>query len=169
MQYLPNNFTVKAPGADVGASAEVIMGKIGDPCESTGDKKHRLLVVEDDELVRVTLELMLRPHYDVCSVDSISAAQPILQENAVSPETDKFAVVLCDFTLGDGTASDLYDWMKQEVPSFTHRFALMTGGMSGLGDHSVSFSESAPRLEKPFTTQHVISVVTECLARRDAA
>lgn len=145
------------------------MGNSGIPCESTGLKKHRLLIVEDDALVRVTLEMMLRPHYDLCAADSISAAQPLLQKNSMSSEGDKYAMVFCDYSLGDGTAEDLYEWIEEETPAFAGRFALMTGGATGMNGRPLAFAESAPRLEKPFTTEHVITIVTECLARRNAA
>ena len=173
LQYGTFERMLHVPGADVGASAEGKMLKASaaeaEP-ERVRQEQPRLLIVEDDEPVRVTLEIMLRPHYAVETVASLADAKTKIRHACESDSTSQdYDMVLCDFALTDGTAEDLYTWMEREAPGYVERFGLMTGGTSRSSQLAFLSNTPAPQLEKPFSTASVISAVSQSIARRNAA
>jgi PAS domain S-box-containing protein len=72
---------------------------------------YRILLIEDDELDQMAFKRYLKTEnlpYEYVVVPSISEAQSVLS-------SEKFDIILTDFTLGDGTALDILDSVK-DIP-----------------------------------------------------
>jgi PAS domain S-box-containing protein len=72
---------------------------------------YRILLIEDDELDQMSFKRYLKTEnlpYEYVVVPSISEAQSVLS-------SEKFDIILTDFTLGDGTALDILDSVK-DIP-----------------------------------------------------
>jgi len=82
----------------------------------------RVLVVDDDALLRRALGRMLRGH-EVVPAASISEAFGILEEDRA------FDLILCDLMMPDGLGSELYGWAVGRWPETASAFRFMTGGV----------------------------------------
>jgi PAS domain S-box-containing protein len=72
---------------------------------------YRILLIEDDELDQMAFKRYLSSEnlpYEYVIVSSVSEARKVL-------ESEKFDIILTDFTLGDGTALDILDSVK-DIP-----------------------------------------------------
>lgn len=72
---------------------------------------YRILLIEDDELDQMAFKRYLNTEklpYEYVVVSSISEAQNVLK-------SEKFDIILTDYTLGDGTAIDILDSVK-DIP-----------------------------------------------------
>jgi PAS domain S-box-containing protein len=70
--------------------------------------RYKVLVVEDDKIAQMAFERFVRDEnlpYDYTIAGSVSAANSILS-------TDKFDIVIVDYLLGDGTAFDVFNSIK---------------------------------------------------------
>ncbi len=72
---------------------------------------YKILLIEDDELDQMAFKRHVESEklpYDYTMVSSVSEAQSILN-------SEKFDIIITDFTLGDGTALDILDSVK-DIP-----------------------------------------------------
>ena len=72
------------------------------------DKKYRILLIEDDKLDQMAFERLVKKQqlpYDYKIAGSLAQAKSILA-------SDKFDIVIVDCFLGDGTAYDVLDLIK---------------------------------------------------------
>jgi PAS domain S-box-containing protein len=79
----------------------------------------RILLIEDDKVDRMAFERFVDRKglpYDCTCAGSLSEARALL-------ESDTFDVVLMDYWLGDGTASELFDDVHPDIP-----IVVVTGG-----------------------------------------
>ncbi len=75
------------------------------------NETYRILLIEDDELDQMAFKRYLKAEnlsYEYVIVPSISEANNVLS-------SEKFDIILTDFTLGDGTALDILDSVK-DIP-----------------------------------------------------
>lgn len=115
-----------------------------------------ILVVDDDEGMRVTIEASLNEH-EVCCVASAVLAQPILN-------SQHFDVVLCDLMMPEMTGAELYEAVRADS---AHRraFIFMTGGSLPIAVQSYVALAEPVVLKKPFTVQQLREVVTAVLSQ----
>jgi PAS domain S-box-containing protein len=94
-----------------------------------GDKtvehtRHKILLIEDDELDRMAFKRLIVDEellYDCTMAGSVSEAQSILG-------SEKFDIVIVDYLLGDGTAFDVLDLVKNTPAIF----------VTGAGDEAIA-------------------------------
>jgi len=73
-----------------------------------GKARYKILLIEDDRLDQKAFMRLVKEKelpYDCTQADSVSQAQSIL-------ESERFDVLVCDYSLGDGTALDILDLVK---------------------------------------------------------
>lgn len=73
--------------------------------------KYKVLLIEDNMLDRMAFERFVydqKLHYNYTAVSSISEAKEILK-------TEQFDIIISDYSLGDGTALDILNSIK-DVP-----------------------------------------------------
>ncbi|MBW8040617.1 MAG: response regulator [Planctomycetes bacterium] len=72
------------------------------------NKKYKVLLVENDKLDQMAFQRLVKTKelpYDCTIAESVSEAQSILR-------ADRFDIVITDYSLGDGTAFDILDLLK---------------------------------------------------------
>ncbi len=116
---------------------------------------HRILVVDDEELVARNLARMLAPH----RVDVASSGREALDRCA----NTRYDVVLCDLMMPDLTGMDLYTQLLATDPASAARFVFMTGG--AFTDKARAFIEgvSSRCLEKPIAKADLHRAIDDAL------
>jgi CheY-like chemotaxis protein len=120
-------------------------------------RRPRVLLIDDEAHLGVTLSVGLRQEADVSSVRSGSEAVRMLLAD------DGFDLILCDLMMPDLTGMDVFEQVSRERPALRGRFVFMTGG--AVTERARKFLEQVPdqRLDKPFRLEQV-----EALLRRGA-
>lgn len=99
--------------------------------------RRRVLIVDDERLLREAMCDLLSDSWDVEGVGSVAAARRRLAEDGRG-----FDVVLCDVQLPDGTAGDVRHALRGET-----RLVMITGGGELLARR---LGGDGPVLNKPF-------------------
>lgn len=117
----------------------------------------RILVVDDDESMRVTMEACL----DGYEVQVVASGREALAWMAASD----FDVVLCDLMMPEMTGAELFESLAEDSP-LRNAFVFISGGSWPL--HIESFvAVAGPRLlNKPFTVTKLREVVAAVLSER---
>jgi len=71
--------------------------------------KHRILLIDDSEMVRLTTGAILEESYEVAEADSLAEARTQLAARA-------FDVIILDQHLGDGLGTDLIPEIRRRLP-----------------------------------------------------
>ncbi|MCB9594475.1 MAG: response regulator [Sandaracinaceae bacterium] len=108
----------------------------------------RLLVIDDEPRIGLTLRLLLEEH-EVTVATSGSEAREELEHGA-------FDAILCDLMLDDTSGVELTSWIREHHPKLAERVVVMTGGAVTAEDRAL-FRSLPPerRLDKPFTAAQV--------------
>lgn len=120
-------------------------------------RRPRVLLIDDEVHLGVTLSVGLRDQADVVPVRSGREGIRLLLEE------DNFDLILCDLMMPDVMGMDVFDQVCGERPELQGRFVFMTGG--AVTERARKFLEQIPgqRLDKPFRLEQV-----EALLRRGA-
>lgn len=115
----------------------------------------RLLIIDDELVLRRVLEMSLAADHDVVATGSCEAALSILQGDS------RFDAVLCDLMMPFGDGMHFYERLAQVAPELRSRVVFMTGG--AFTDRARRFLEALPNetLEKPFGPQALARVLTQ--------
>lgn len=118
----------------------------------------RILIIDDEPLVRRALRRLLREH-DVVEAPSGSAGLEILADD------ERFDVILCDVMMPDVTGIDLYERLRDERPELGERLVFMTGGAfdGQVGDLMRAVVGETPVVQKPFQSEQLRRVLAERL------
>jgi PAS domain S-box-containing protein len=145
--------TVFVPAA--AAIPEVAVPTPGCP---PGRRRLRVLVVDDEEGIRLVLRHMLRGHHDV----SLAASG---REAVNRVEESSFDAVLCDLIMPDMTGMDVYNHLRRRHPRLADATVFMTGG--AFTPRAREFLDQCHNvvLTKPFHEPDVL----DALARIEAA
>src|SRR5690606_7476994 len=84
-------------------------------------KRPRVLLVDDEPMVRKVLGQVLSRRYDVVLAEGLTSATEELRAR-------EFDVVLCDMMMLDGTGVDVHAWVLEHQPALAPRMIFMTGG-----------------------------------------
>jgi CheY-like chemotaxis protein/two-component sensor histidine kinase len=118
-------------------------------------RRRRLLVIDDEPALVLTLRCLLEQDHDVVTLtDGREALRRILED----PPYD---LVLCDLAMPGLDGADLYEQVRGRRPEVTEKFVFMTGG--AYTEKTSRFIERAARpcLQKPFPIAEI-----EALLRR---
>ena len=105
----------------------------------------RLLVIDDEPRIGLTLRLLLDEH-DVTIATSGEEAREKLEGGA-------FDAVLCDLMLDDTSGVEINHWIKDHRPDLTDKVVVMTGGAITAADRALVRSlppgRCPPQADKP--------------------
>ncbi|HET9753418.1 MAG TPA: ATP-binding protein, partial [Myxococcales bacterium] len=145
-------FRVILPGAPPGElrAAPVVVS-----APRTPGRRLRLLLIDDEPYLGVTLKTGLRDEAEVVAAREGREALRILHED------QEFDLILCDLMMPGLTGMDVFDQVSRELPALCRRFVFMTGG--AVTERARRFLDGMPdqRLDKPFRLEQV-----EALLRR---
>jgi signal transduction histidine kinase/CheY-like chemotaxis protein len=102
----------------------------------------RLLVVDDDPIVRESLSRMLSKSFVVETSSGVSDAR-----RTVSGA--HFDAILCDVMMDDGGGEALYSWLLRERPTSAARVIFVTGGVTDDTSRRFLDGQQQPVLYKP--------------------
>ena len=120
----------------------------------------RVLVVDDDSLVRVVIAQSLAQGYQVTAV--ASAREALERVRAFEP----FEVVLCDLMMPDMTGMSFYEELSKLNPALAERMVFMTGG--AFAPEAREFLRRVPVrcIDKPFSADALAEVVRSAASGR---
>jgi CheY-like chemotaxis protein len=121
-------------------------------------RRGRVLIVDDEQAIGTALGRILSSEHEVVVTASADRALARVQHG------ERFDVVLCDLLMPGLTGMDLHGAIARVDPAQADRIVFMTGG--AFTPFARDFLDSVPnfRLEKPFDTIDVRSVVQGVLA-----
>jgi len=120
----------------------------------TSRTRGRILIVDDERALLVSLERLLGIHHEVLTATGVRDALAILRERRVD-------AVLADVMMPELNGVDLYESIRELVPGLEQRVVFMTGGIASPSVARLLAAIPNRCLEKPFAQGELISVLDE--------
>jgi CheY-like chemotaxis protein len=121
--------------------------------------RRRVLVVDDEPIMRELIGFMLEPEFEVVVLESGCAALERVRSDI------HFDVVLSDLMMPELTGMELFQALTRERPDVARRMIFMTGGIFTDAMGSFLSELDATPLLKPFNRDDVHSRIAAKLAR----
>jgi PAS domain S-box-containing protein len=117
---------------------------VADAVPTESPRRGRVLVVDDEPLVRASMVRLLRSENDVVEAGSGTAAAAILVEDP------RFDVILCDLVMPELSGMELHARLAVARPELAARMIFVSGG--AFTSRAQAFLDAVPnaRIEKPF-------------------
>lgn len=106
--------------------------------------RQRILLVDDDAMVRNSIRRLLARHHDIVSVESGREALERISTG------EPFDIVLCDLMMPEMSGVELFARLSVEHPELPPRVIFMSGGAFTPEATSFLASVPNPQLDKPF-------------------
>lgn len=130
---------------------------------SPSRQRARLLIIDDEPSLALTLKYLLQDRHDVTTCTSGAEALALLRG------ASDFDAILCDLMMPGTTGMDVHAALAKERPGLEDRIVFMTGGAFTSRATSFLAASSNPRLEKPFTADDVDVALHAIAERRHGA
>ncbi|TPV96664.1 MAG: PAS domain S-box protein [Myxococcales bacterium FL481] len=131
--------------------------------KARGETSLRLLLVDDDGVIRTELQHALAPRFhSIVTAGSGSEAISLLRE------TPGFDLVLCDVLMPDGSGPDVYRWLARHQPDMLSHIGFITGGAYTDDARAFFATHTVHCLDKPFSREDLAAFL-ELLLPRDEA
>ena len=118
-----------------------------------------VLIVDDEENLRVSLGQILSLDYDVAVCASGREALALIEGGR------RFEAILCDLMMPGMSGMDFYESLTALAPDQTARVVFLTGGAFTPRARDFLRAVSNPHLEKPFEVDELRAVVADAAAR----
>jgi CheY-like chemotaxis protein len=120
----------------------------------------RVLIVDDEPLVRRAVERLLQSRNDVTSAASASEAEKLVGVG------EPYDVILCDLQMPRMSGRELYESLLSNSPAAAERVVFMSGGV--VDESMLNFLGAVrnPMLEKPFEMKALHDLVGRMVQRR---
>jgi PAS domain S-box-containing protein len=117
----------------------------------------KVLVIDDEPMIRSLVAKLLSSRYDVRSADSVRAALSYLNQDS------DYHVILCDLMMPGESGMDFFSVLRRLYPDLVERIAFITGG--AVTPDTSKFLETAARpvLNKPFEFESLLAFVERVL------
>jgi PAS domain S-box-containing protein len=145
-------FTVRLPAAADEATSPIVLTSTA--AVRPPDARLRVLVIDDEAMIRKVVRQVLGGDYDV---EPIASGRAAIERLAQPGDID---LVLCDLSMPDVSGADVYKWVEAHRPELTDRMVFSSGA-----DHPMAARFPERWLDKPFGVDQLQAVV----ARRIAA
>jgi 3-hydroxy-5-methyl-1-naphthoate 3-O-methyltransferase len=125
-------------------------------------RKHRVMVIDDDETIGYSIRRALKPDFEVQSFVDGREALVAIESGA------DFDVILCDMVMPEISGIDVHAHLARRNPSLADRIVFLTGGAFSAA--AKKFIAGIPNLQvlKPFRMEELRRVIFEVLATRPA-
>lgn len=118
-------------------------------------RRGRVLVVDDEPMIRAAVQRVLGAHHDVQVVPGPSAVWSLLTHDA------EWDIVLCDLSMPEGDGLTIHRRLLRDHPALAERFTLMTGDVVRRREELNGLT--MPILEKPFSASTLRGYVRDWL------
>jgi PAS domain S-box-containing protein len=124
-----------------------------------GSRRGRVLIVDDEPLIRSSLARLLRREHDVVEAPGGRAAEAMLTSD------ESFDVILCDLIMPEMSGMELHTRLASTRPHLVDRMVFMSGG--AFTERAAEFLHAAPRMvEKPVEVARLCNLVREMVDAR---
>ena len=144
-------FRIRLPRREGAVTAEIVPVKRA--IETS--VRRRVLVVDDEPMLRAALKHIVCRSHDVVTVGSVDEAQALLSE--------PFDAILCDLQMPGRSGVDLFDWVVAHRPELERRMVFMSGGVSTRRARSFLAARPDGWLRKPFEAEEVLAALDRVL------
>lgn len=158
-------FTVKLPREQVALFRETVCEESRVPVappEPSPSGRGRVLIVEDDEVVRMLLQEMLRRHFG-CEVDLATNGCEAL----AALERQPYELVLSDVQMHEMNGTELFARARERWPEIAEKFVFITGYPGGPHLETQIAQWKVPVIAKPFTFPKLAGVCGPILNRME--
>jgi signal transduction histidine kinase len=128
------------------------------PVRASG-RRARVLVVDDEPMIRRAVQRTLAPDHDVLALGSGREALQRIRAG------QRFDVIFCDLMMPEMTGVELYAALTDLAPAQAKVMVFLTGGAFTEGSRGFIESVANPVLEKPFDARQLIALIDD-YARR---
>jgi PAS domain S-box-containing protein len=135
------------------------LGAANNPASPAAVAQARILIIDDEDLIRRVLIRQLERYFRVVDVASAEQAKELLTADP------HFDLLFCDMMMPGMSGMALADWIHSRAPTLTQRIIFMTGGAFTRHAETYLASAANPVLEKPFQAGQVLKVARETLGR----
>jgi PAS domain S-box-containing protein len=118
-------------------------------------RRGRILLVDDDHLIAVTVRRALSAEHDVTALER---AQDALDRIATG---ERYDVILCDVMMPSMTGIEFYERLSRELPDQAARIVFLTGGAFTTTARNFLDEVSNARMEKPFEVRALRALISE--------
>ncbi|MGC4087078.1 MAG: response regulator [Polyangiaceae bacterium] len=118
----------------------------------------KVLVIDDEELVRATLQRLLSPPHALTNAASAQQALGLIEAG------QRFDVILCDLMMPGMSGIDLHHALAKTCSDQARRMVFMTGGNFTSSGSDFLDTVANARLAKPFLPVEVRELVLQQLA-----
>lgn len=115
----------------------------------------RILLIDDDVMVRRSYRRVLAPHHDVVEATGGKHALGILMRDR------EFDVLLCDLIMPDCDGTMLYETLGKMAPHLRARMVFMSGGAFTASAKSFVARTHVAVLEKPLSCEDLLGAVAQ--------
>lgn len=123
------------------------------PAPRVEPRRGRVLIIDDDPRISLSLQLILSEWHDVTALTSPCEALLRMRHG------ERHDVVLCDVMMPELSAMDLYAVLERELPSMAARLVFLTGGAFTPRAFEFLARVDNPRFEKPLDIDALIALV----------
>ena len=150
-------FRLSLPPARLAHQSQPIPAYDRDAPVAPATTRARVLVVDDDAVIRRSLRRVLGGEYDVEAASDGATAYDLLQ-------SETYDVILCDLMMPGMSGVELFEAITLERPAMAARFVFITGGANS--DRTSQFLESTRNryVLKPFGAAAIREVVQAAIA-----
>lgn len=138
-----STFTVRLPAVVPLADSEALPAIDVDTLNEGASPRGRILIIDDEALVREVLVGMLRDHETVVAASGTEGRSILVEDS-------EFDVILCDLMMPGLSGMDLFTWLKERDPGAAKRVVLITGGAFTPKTQEFLTAFNPPTLNKPF-------------------
>jgi two-component system, cell cycle sensor histidine kinase and response regulator CckA len=134
---------------------------VGEAPRSTvsGNRRGRLLLIDDEEIVLRSVARILAPHEVICRREAADALG-LLEHDS------RFDIIFCDLTMPRMSGIDFYEALLRARPEIAARVVFLTAGATTPA--AADFLATIPnvRVQKPFEVADLRALVQQVLAAR---
>lgn len=123
------------------------------PPVSVATRRGRVLIIDDEPMVRRAIEKFLGKEHEVVSAASGLEAKPLFSEEP------RFDVILCDLMMPGISGIELHQWLTEHHPRLAERVVFITGGVYTPNTQAYLDAHPNPCVDKPFDTGSLRTLV----------
>ena len=143
-------FRVLLPATSDEAALSQPMATVGPP-----SRRGRVLIVDDEPMVARALGRVLGHEHEVTVASTAGdACQRVIAG-------ERYDVILCDLMMPQMTGMELHAHLLRQVPDQAAQMVFLTGGAFTPGARLFLDGVPNQRIEKPFDTQHLRSIIND--------
>ncbi|MBN2529036.1 MAG: PAS domain S-box protein [Deltaproteobacteria bacterium] len=130
-----------------------------DTCISNRFVQGRILLVDDEDGIRLALHRILRKHKTEDAASGKDAIELLQKDH-------NFDMILCDLVMPQTTGIDVHKWILANVPELADDMVFMTGGVFTDDAKQYLATYDPPVISKPFDHRTLAQFVNDRVAER---